>query len=76
MNSVDSANSLVVLFKTISDVLTAGLAITTFSLFLYSLTFKIRDRLTNIFSIILFVLILIFGADAFGSVITEKTTLL
>lgn len=76
MNSVDSANSLVVLFKTISDVLTAGLAITTFSLFLYSLTFKIRDRLTNIFSIILFVLILIFGADAFGSVITEKTILL
>ncbi len=76
MNSVDSANNLVALFKTISDVLTAGLAITTFSLFLYSLTFKIHDRLTNIFSVTLFALIFIFGADAFGSVITEKTVLL
>jgi hypothetical protein len=76
MSSVDFTNNLIVLFKTISDVLTAGLAITTFSLFLYSLTFKIHDRLTNIFSLILFALILIFGADAFGSVITEKTALL
>lgn len=76
MNSGDSVNNLVAIFKTISDVLTAGLAITTFSLFLYSLTFKIRDRLTNIFTVILFVLILIFGADAFGSVTTEKEILL
>lgn len=76
MSSVDFTNNLIVLFKTISDVLTAGLAITTFSLFLYSLTFKIHDRLTNVFSLILFALILIFGADAFGSVITEKTALL
>ena len=76
MDSVISINGLVAFFKTSSDILTAGLAVMTFSLFLYSLTFKIRDRLTNIFTAILFFLILIFGADAFGSVITEKSTLL
>ena len=76
MNSVVSINGWVAFFKTCSDVLTAGLAVMTFSLFLYSLTFKIRDTLTNIFTAILFCLILVFGADAFGSVITEKNTLL
>lgn len=76
MDSVTSINGLVAFFKTTSDVLTAGLAVMTFSLFLYSLTFKIRDRLTNIFTVILFLLILVFGADAFGSVITEKNTLI
>lgn len=76
MNGVNSTYDMVALFKTVSDVLTAGLAITTFSLFLYSLTFKIRDRLTNIYTIILLALILIFGADAFGAVITEKNVLL
>ncbi|HAF62179.1 MAG TPA: hypothetical protein DCK95_07630 [Anaerolineaceae bacterium] len=73
---MDSVNGLVAFFKATSDVLTAGLAVMTFSLFLYSLTFKIRDRLTNIFSAILFFLILVYGADAFGSVITDKNTLL
>ena len=76
MNNVVSINGWVAFFKTCSDVLTAGLAVMTFSLFLYSLTFKIRDTLTNIFTAILLCLILVFGADAFGSVITEKNTLL
>lgn len=76
MSSVVSINGWVAFFKTCSDVLTAGLAVMTFSLFLYSLTFKIRDTLTNIFTAILLCLILVFGADAFGSVVTEKSTLL
>lgn len=76
MNSINSINGLTAIFSATSDVLTAGLAVTAFSLFLYSLTFEIRDRLTNIFSAILFVLILIFGADAFGSIITDEIVLL
>ena len=76
MESMDTINGLTAFFKTTSDVLTAGLAVITFSLFLYSLTFEIRDRLTNIFSAILLVLILVFGADAFGSVTTDATVLL
>jgi hypothetical protein len=76
MNGADPLNNLVTIFKTVSDILTAGLAITTFSLFIYSLTFKTRDLLTNIFSGILFVLILIFGADAFGSITMDKDLLL
>ncbi|HOJ00595.1 MAG TPA: hypothetical protein PLL88_03170 [Anaerolineaceae bacterium] len=75
-NSVENVNNWVLIFKTVSDVLTAGLAITTFSLFLYSLTFKIRDQLINIYSGILFTLILIFGADAFGTITNEKIALL
>lgn len=76
MDSIDTINGLTAFFKATSDVLTAGLAVITFSLFLYSITFEIRDRLTNIFSAILLVLILVFGADAFGSVTSDATVLL
>lgn len=54
--------------QTISDVLTAGIAITTFSLFLFTITYKLHERVTNSFTILLFCLILIFGADAFATV--------
>ena len=76
MNNIDTLSSPAAFFRTTSDVLTAGLALVTFSLFLYSLTFKIHDRLTKVFSAVLFTLILVFGADAFGSVVTEPETLL
>ncbi len=76
MDVFGTINGGVAFFKAASDVLTAGLALTTFSLFLYSLTFRIQDRLTTIFSAILFALILVFGADAFGSVITEPDILM
>ena len=39
--------------KAISDVLTAGVAIIAFSLFINSLTFKIRDAITNTFTLLL-----------------------
>ena len=56
------------LFKTISDVLTAGIAITSFSLLIFTLTFKLHDRVTNIFTIILVCICLIFGSNAFATV--------
>ena len=56
------------LIKAISDVLTAGVAIIAFSLFIYAVTFKQRDRVTTSFTLILLCMMVIFGADAFMAV--------
>lgn len=56
------------LIKAISDVLTAGVAIISFSLFIYAVTFKQRDRVTTSFTLILLCMMVIFGTDAFMTV--------
>ena len=61
--------------KAISDVLTAGVAVITFSLFIYAITFKVRDAVTNIFTLLLFCLVVIFGSDAFITVIRNTKLL-
>jgi hypothetical protein len=53
---------------TISEILTAGIAITAFSLLLYALTFNLRDAVARSFAFILFCVVVIFSAEAFGSV--------
>ena len=63
------------ILKAISDVLTAGVAVITFSLFISAVTFKVRDAVTNTFTLLLFCLVVIFGADAFITVI-KNTALL
>lgn len=50
---------------TISEILTAGIAITGFSLLLYALTFNLRNRVARSFAIILFCVVVIFSAEAF-----------
>ncbi len=57
------------IFKAVSDVLTAGVAVITFSLLIYAVTFKMRDSVTNSFSLLLFCIVIIFGADAFITVV-------
>lgn len=57
--------TLITLLKAISDILTAGVAIIAFSLLIYSMTFKLHDRVTNSFTLLLFDLVIVFGADAF-----------
>jgi hypothetical protein len=52
---------------TISEILTAGIAITAFSLLLYALTFNLRDRVARSFAIILFCVVVTFSAEAFES---------
>ncbi len=61
--------------KAASDVLTAGVAVITFSLLIYALTFKLRDAVTNTFTFLLFCLVVIFGADAFFTVIKSDMLL-
>ena len=50
--------------KTINDILTAGIAITAFSLFLYALSFNLRDRVARSFAIILLCVVVIFTTEA------------
>jgi hypothetical protein len=62
--------------KAVSDVLTAGVAIIAFSLFINSLTFKIRDYVTNTFTILLSAVVVIFGTDAFFTVVKNEDLLI
>jgi len=55
---------LLVGIRTINDILTAGIGITAFSLFLYALSFNLRDRVTRSFAIILLCIVVVFTAEA------------
>ena len=50
--------------RAFNQVLTAGIAITAFSLFLYSLTFNLRDRVARSFAIILMCVVVVFTTEA------------
>jgi hypothetical protein len=68
-------NSIQTVLIATSDVLTAGVAVITFSLLIYALTFKLRDAVTNTFTFLLFCIVVIFGADAFTTVIKSYNLL-
>lgn len=53
--------------RTISQILTAGIAITGFALLLYTLTFNLRDRVAHTFALILVCVVIAFSAEAIGS---------
>lgn len=48
----------------LNRILTAGIAITAFSLFLYSLSFNLRDRVARSFAIILLCVVVVFTTEA------------
>ncbi len=51
----------------LNDLLTAGIAITAFSLLLYALSFNLRDRVARSFAIILMCVVLVSVGDAIAS---------
>ncbi len=57
--------------KTASDVLNAGVAIVAFSLFIFSITFKNWEKVTISFTLLILCVMVIFGADAFITVISS-----
>ncbi len=59
------------LIKAISDILTAGIAITAFSLLLFALTMNLRDRVVRSFCLILVSVVIVFSAEAFSSTAVE-----
>jgi hypothetical protein len=50
--------------QVLNQILTAGIAITAFSLFLYALSFNLRDRVARSFAIILLCVVGVFTAEA------------
>jgi hypothetical protein len=56
--------SLLAGIQTVNQILTAGIAITAFSLFLYALSFNLRDRVARSFALILVSLVIVFTAEA------------
>ncbi|MEW6029944.1 MAG: hypothetical protein AB1554_10750 [Chloroflexota bacterium] len=56
--------SLLAGIQVINQILTAGIAITAFSLFLYALSFNLRDRVARSFAIILLCVVAVFTAEA------------
>jgi hypothetical protein len=54
--------------RTLNSILTAGIAITAFSLLLYVLSFNLRDRVTRSLAIILSCVVVVFIGEALSSV--------
>ena len=50
--------------QVINNIFTAGIAITAFSLFLYALSFNLRDRVARSFAIILLCVVIVFTTEA------------
>lgn len=63
------------LVRTISDILTAGIAITAFSLLLYALTFNLKDRVARSFALILLCVVIVFSAEALGGIASEANSI-
>ena len=61
--------------KFINQLLTAGIAITAFSLLLYALTFNLRDRVARSFALILICVVIVFVGDAISSVVSSDQQL-
>src|SRR5215207_4879839 len=60
-------DSLLAGLQTINNILTAGIAITAFSLLLYALSFNLRDRVARSFAIILLCVVVVFTTEALQS---------
>jgi hypothetical protein len=65
--------SIVDALRGINDLLTAGIAITAFSLLLYALSFNLRDRVARSFAIILICMVLVSVGDAIASNTVNST---
>ncbi len=57
----------VIFFKTVSQILTAGIAVTAFALLLYAMTFNLRDRVARSFASVMVCVVIVFVAEALGS---------
>jgi hypothetical protein len=58
--------------KTVNQMLTAGIAITAFSLLIYALTFNLRDRVARSFATILLSVVVIFTSEAIQSTVQTQ----
>jgi hypothetical protein len=68
---MDVQTSVYSFIRAISDILTAGIAITAFSLLLFALTMNLRDKVVRSFCLILVSVVIVFSAEAFTSTSVE-----
>lgn len=61
-------NIILSILQTLNELLTAGIAITAFSLLFYAFTFNLRDRVARSFAIILVCVVIVFVGDTIGSI--------
>jgi hypothetical protein len=64
-------DTLLTVLQFLNQLLTAGIAITAFSLLLYALTFNLRDRVARSFAIILSSVVIVFVGEAMSSATTN-----
>lgn len=57
--------------QTFNGILTAGIAITAFSLLLYAMAFNLRDRVARTFALILICTTTVFTAEAISGIVSE-----
>jgi len=67
--------SLQAFLETLNGILTAGIAITAFSLLLYAFAFNLRDRVARTFALILIFTAIVFTAEAIGSIGSTSSTI-
>ena len=67
--------NLILSLQTINQLLTAGIAITAFSLLLYALSFNLRDRVARSFAIIMVCVVIVFVGEAIASVSDTPETM-
>ena len=60
-------DSTIAIIQTLNQLLTAGIAITAFSLLIYATSFNLRDRVARSFAIILLCVVIVFVCEAIGS---------
>jgi len=68
-------NGFIIFFRTTSQILSAGIAITAFSLLLHALTFNLRDRVARSFALILTCVVVIYTAESIGSASATESTI-
>lgn len=64
---MDWMEGIITIVETISDILTAGIAILAVSLMLYSFSFNLRDRVARSFSLIMVCMVIVFATESFSS---------
>jgi hypothetical protein len=67
------ATGLLVFFRTTSQILSAGIAITAFSLLLYGLTFNLKDRITRTFAFIMVCVVIVYTGESLASTTSETS---
>lgn len=63
--------NLLIVLKTINQLLAAGISITAFSLLLYALTFNLKDKVARSFAFIMACVVLVFVGESVASVVSS-----